>query len=371
MRKNFYFGVLMLLLAGVAAADSVESRVKDLGHFLGVRENQLVGFGLVVGLSGTGDSTQNFLAPQALANLLERSGITISPTAIRPKNVAAVTITATLPPFARQGTKIDIAVSSVGDASSLQGGILLQTALKAADGRVYAVAQGPVSIGGFAVRGAASGGANSVQRNQPTAGRIPNGALVEREVAFALDRQNALTLVLNIDDFTTASRAVEAINKKIGSPVAQARDSRTIDIAIPETYRAKLVEYMSLIEGSSLATDRVAKVIINEKTGTIIMGSDVKISAISIVHGNFNVSITTVFGVSQPEPFSKGVTTVVPDEAIKAREEKARSLTLKEGTSIEDVVKGLNSIGATPRDVIAIIQAIKAAGALNAELEII
>lgn len=378
MRKTVATLLIFLSLGMYQIPAATEARIKDIAHVIGARSNQLAGFGLVVGLNGTGDSTQFILGPQALSNLLERYGITVPPKDMRrAKNMAAVIVNATLPPFSRQGSKIDITVSSLGDATSLQGGVLLQTPLKAADGRVYAVAQGPVSIGGFFVKGSAAGGTNVAQRNQPTAGRVPNGAIVEREVPFELNQRSSVTLALDQDDFTTAARAADAINKKlssveaVGGALAQALDSRTIEVKVPAAYTRKLVDFISMLESVSLTTDRAAKVIINEKTGTVILGGDIKISPVSIIHGNFNVTISTTFEVSQPQPLAKGQTVVTAEETVKAKEERARSLVLREGANVEDVVKGLNAIGTTPRDVIAIIQAIKAAGALNADLEVI
>ncbi|MBI1748408.1 MAG: flagellar basal body P-ring protein FlgI [Acidobacteria bacterium] len=372
MRKFWFLisGLIGFLLSAATPAAN-EGRVKDVARWMGVRDNQVSGFGLVVGLNGTGDTTQNLLGPQALANLLERNGVTISPSALRPKNVAAVIVSATVPPFGRLGTRLDVAVSSIADAASLQGGILLQTPLKAADGRVYVVAQGPVSIGGFVAKGPAGGGSSLIQRNQTTVGRVPNGGMVEREVPFSLDGTRHLTLVLEQDDFTSAAHAAEAINKKVGEPVATAMDSRTISVRVPENQRMNLVAYIAHIESVAFAMDRTAKVVINEKTGTVVLGGDVRLSSVSIVHGNFNVMISTLFAVSQPAPFAQGATTVTPEEKVKAKEEKARSLQLKEGANVEEIIRGLNSIGASPRDVIAILQAIKAAGGLNAELEII
>lgn len=364
-------GVLIVTRLFSPAFAGNESRVKDVARWLGVRDNQLSGFGLIVGLNGTGDTTQNLLGPQALANLLERNGITVPPTAIRPKNVAAVMVSATLPPFGRLGTRLDVTVSSIGDASSLQGGILLQTPLKAADGRVYAVAQGPISIGGFIARAAAGGGSNLVQRNQTTVGRVPNGGIVEREVPFSLEGTRHLTLVLDQDDFTTAARAAEAINRKVGEATAVAMDSRTLHVRVPESQRTQLVSFMASVESVAFPMDRIAKVVINEKTGTVVLGGDVRLSSVSVVHGNFNVMINTQFGVSQPAPFSQGATTVVPEEKLRVKEERARSLMLNQGANVEQIIQGLNSIGATPRDIIAILQAIKAAGGLNADLEII
>ncbi len=354
MRKLGLASLSLVLIAFILSTEiaAAQTRIKDIASFLGVRENQLVGLGLVVGLAGTGDSTQNLLGPHALANLAERSGITLLPRDIRSKNTAVVTVQAVLPPFARPGSKMDVLVSSIGDATSLQGGVLLQTALRAADGRVYAVAQGPVSVGGFAVR-------------------IPNGALVEREVPFRLRGADTLTLVLNQSDFTTAARVVEAINRSFKAKLAQALDSRTVEIKLAEGNEPGLVEFIAKVEAISLSPDHSARVIINEKTGTVAFGGELRIGPVSVIHGNFTVSVATAFDVSQPAPLAPGQTVVVPQERVQASEEKGRSLTVKPGASVEEVVRGLVSIGATPRDVISILQAIKAAGALNADIEII
>ncbi len=371
MRKLGLASLSLVLIAFILSTEiaAAQTRIKDIASFLGVRENQLVGLGLVVGLAGTGDSTQNLLGPHALANLAERSGITLLPRDIRSKNTAVVTVQAVLPPFARPGSKMDVLVSSIGDATSLQGGVLLQTALRAADGRVSPVAQGPVSVGGFAVR--SPGGASLAQRNHVTAGRIPNGALVEREVPFRLRGADTLTLVLNQSDFTTAARVVEAINRSFKAKLAQALDSRTVEIKLAEGNEPGLVEFIAKVEAISLSPDHSARVIINEKTGTVAFGGELRIGPVSVIHGNFTVSVATAFDVSQPAPLAPGQTVVVPQERVQASEEKGRSLTVKPGASVEEVVRGLVSIGATPRDVISILQAIKAAGALNADIEII
>ncbi len=343
------------------------SRVKDVAAFEGVRDNQLVGYGLVVGLNGTGDRSQTFFSTQTLANMLERAGVTISPERVRVKNIAAVMVTASLPPFARQGSRIDVTVSSIGDAQDLQGGVLIMTPLKAANGQVYATAQGPVVLGGFS----GGGRGNRVQVNHPTTGRIAGGALVEQAVPVDLAGKSRLNLVLHENDFTTASRAVRAINEAVGTPVAEALDGRTLVIKVPETYAQRIVEFMALVENARMEVDTRARVVLNEKTGTVVMGRDVKISQVSIIHGSLSLQVGTVFHVSQPPPFSEGQTVVVPDRTVSAQEEKGRTATLQEGATVEEVIRALNAIGAGPRDVVAILQAVKAQGALQAELEII
>jgi flagellar P-ring protein precursor FlgI len=336
--------------------------------FEGVRDNQLVGYGLVVGLNGTGDRSQTFFSTQTLANILERSGITVAPDQMRVKNIAAVMVTAVLPPFVRQGSRIDVTVSSIGDAQDIQGGVLIMTPLKAANTLVYAIAQGQIVLGGFS---AGAGAGNRVQLNHPTVGRIPNGALVEKEVGVDLAGKSRLNLVLQDSDFTTVTRAVHAINELVGTVVAAAIDGRTISIAVPGSYSQRIVEFMAMVENARMDVDTRAKVVINEKTGTIILGREVRIIQVSIIHGGLSLQVGTLLNVSQPSPLSQGQTTVVPEITVTAQEDKGRSVTLREGATVEEVVKALNAIGAGPRDVIAILQAIKAQGALQAELEII
>jgi flagellar P-ring protein precursor FlgI len=303
-----------------------------------------------------------------LANMLQRAGITVSPTVMRVKNVAAVMVTAVLPAFIRQGSHLDVTVSSMGDAQSIQGGVLIMTPLIAANGDTYATAQGQVTLGGYSAGGASS----KVQQNHPTVGRIPNGGTVEKEVAVQLAGKSKLNLVLFRSDFTTAVRAVKAINEISGAEVASAVDSRTIAIAVPSNYGNRVVEFVSIVENAKIEIDAPARVIINEKTGTIVMGKDVKIAEVSIIHGSLSLQVGTAFSVSQPPAYSsKGETMVVPEEKLAVQEEKGKTVSLKEGASVEDIVRALNSIGAGPRDVIAILQAIKAQGALQADLEII
>ncbi|MFB3901867.1 MAG: flagellar basal body P-ring protein FlgI [Acidobacteriota bacterium] len=358
---------LLLLSLPVLVSAGVPSRIKDVARIQGVRENQLIGYGLVVGLDGSGDSRQTYFTTQTLANLLTLEGIVVSPRAIQVSNTAAVMVTADLPAFARTGSRIDVTVSSIGDAESLQGGTLLMTPLKAANGEVYAVAQGPVSIGGFAARSSTQ----AIQKNQPTAGRVPQGAIVEREVTFQLQDKPNLRLVLNQADFTTASRVASAINQKVGTNLAQPLDNRTVEVQVPATFRNNVVAFISQIENQPLEVDRPAKVVLNEKTGTIVFGGDVRIAPVTIVHGSLTVQIGTQFAVSQPPALSAGQTVVVPEETVSVEEPVTRPVAVKDGSSIESVVRALNSIGATPRDILAILQAIKAAGALQSELEII
>jgi flagellar P-ring protein precursor FlgI len=299
--------------------------------------------------------------------MLERNGITIDPGRMRTKNIAAVMVTATLPPFSRQGSRIDVMVSSLGDAKSLQGGELIMTPLLAADGQVYAVAQGQIALGGYSV-----GGANArAQLNHPTSARISNGALVEKEVEIDLTGRRRLDLVLNRNDFTSAARAVAAINDVLGIDLAEAVDGRTVSVMVPGEYANRLVEFMAVIENVRVEIDNAARVVVSERTGTVVMGKEVRISETTILHGNLSLQVGTIYNVSQPNPFSSGETVVVPEEILTVVEEPARTATIREGASVEEIVKALTDIGATPRDVIAILQAMKAQGALAAELEII
>jgi flagellar P-ring protein precursor FlgI len=349
------------------SAKQLTVRVKDIAEIEGVRGNQLIGYGLVVGLNRTGDRTQqNLYASQTLQNLLERMGITTPVTAMRPENMATVLATATLPPFARQGAKIDVTVSSIGDARSLQGGTLILTPLKGVDGQIYGMAQGPISIGGIA----AGGPGNSVEINHPTVGRLPNGATVERAAPSGLDQGQSITLALRQEDFTTASRLGRAVNEKFGAGTARALDGRNVNIRIPENYAEDRVGFIAELETLRLQSDAVAKIIINERTGTIVMGRDVRISSVAISQGGVTVRIGTEFDVSQPQPLSRnGETVVVPRTSVEVEERKPSSVVLPDGATVDEVVRGLRSVGVSARDIISILQAIKAAGAMAADLE--
>ena len=343
------------------------SRIKELASLEGVRENQLLGYGLVVGLAGTGDKRQTVFSAQTLTNLLERMGVSVDPRAIQVRNTAAVMVTAVLPPFAQPGTRIDVTVATAGDATTLQGGVLLLTPLKAADGQVYAVAQGPVITGGFL----AGGGANQRTLNHPTTGRIPNGAIVERAPPQSFP-DDELRWQLRQGDFTTAVRIAEAINAKFsGGAVAEAENAAVVSVRIPERYRERVVEFVSAIENLEVATEPEKKIVINERTGTIVMGNDIAIAPISILHGALTVEIQTRYAVSQPAPFGRGETAVVPEVGVGVSEEQARSVRLEPGATVEDLARALVSIGATPRDIIAILENLRAAGALQARLEVI
>lgn len=357
--------LLFLLCLGAAPAHAV--RIKDLAGIDGVRENQLVGYGLVVGLNGSGDSDQARVQTQSLVNALERMGITINRSELTIKNVAAVMVTATLPAFAKQGGKIDALVSSVGDAKSIAGGTLLMTALKGGDGQVYAVAQGPVVTNSFSYGGQAS----SAQKNHPTAGRVPEGAMVERELPFALADRSQLRLNLRQPDFTTAARIAAAVNGRFQQPVAKSGDSGSVELLIPGEFQGRNVEFIAEVERLEVKPDVTARVVVNERTGTIVMGENVRISTVAVSHGNLTLLIKETPRVSQPSPLSGGETRVVPRTEIKVTEEAGGLATLKEGASIGDVVKALNALGVTPRDLIGIMQAIKAAGALQGDLTVI
>jgi flagellar P-ring protein precursor FlgI len=361
--------IAILLMAGVLAGSSAASRLKDLVAIEGVRENQLIGYGIVVGLAGTGDRQQTIFSNQSLTNILERMGISVSPTAIRVKNTAAVMVTATLPAFAQPGTHIDTTVSSVGDAANLQGGILVLTSLRGADGQVYAVAQGPVVTGGFsAVRGAT---AQTV--NHPTVGRGPSGATVER-AAPSVEPKSVVRLQLRQSDFTTSARIMEAVNQKFSNAshaAAQADNAGLVSVTIPPEYAGRATEFLSELENLSVEADAPARVVINERTGTIVLGKDVRIRPAAILHGNLSVEIQTTFAVSQPAPLAQGSTEVIPQTGVVAKEEKARIVVLKQGATIEELVRGLVAIGSTPRDIIAILQSLRRAGAMDAEIEVI
>jgi flagellar P-ring protein precursor FlgI len=352
-----------LLPAQVGAA-----RLKDLVSIEGVRENQLIGYGLVVGLAGKGDSRQTMFSAQSLTNLLSRMGISVPSTSIRVTNTAAVMVTATLPAFAQPGMRIDSTAAAIGDCSTLQGGILLLTSLRGADGQVYAVAQGPVVTGGFA-----SGRGGTTQTvNHPTVGRSPNGAIIER-AAPSLTPRDVVRLQLRQSDFTTSARIVEAVNQKFASPphAARSENAGLISITIPPEYVSRPTEFIAELESLVVEADRPARVVINERTGTIVLGKDVRIAPVGILHGNLSVEVQTSFAVSQPGPLSQGTTEVVPQTAVTTKEEKARSVVLKQGATVEELVRALSAIGSTARDVIAILQSLRSAGALEADVEVI
>ena len=364
------FLIILLTLLSLLDHPSAEgARIKDIASFKGVRSNQLVGYGLVVGLNGTGDGSGTKFTTQSLVNMMERLGIHALSDQVKVANVAAVMVTTDLPPFARSGNKIDVLISSIGDAKSLQGGPLLMTPLKGADNNVYAVAQGPLLVGGFASAGAAGGG---VQKNHPTVARIPDGAIIEREIPFDFNNLDDLTITLNQPDFTTALRLSEAVNRKLGTAIASPLDAGTVKVDVPQSYRDKLVGLVSSLEQIDINPDMEAKIVLSERTGTVIMGENVRIASVAIAHGYLSVQIKENSDVSQPNPFSQGQTVVTPKTDINIKEEDNKLLLIEpNGTSLGSVVKALNAIGVSPRDLITVFQAIKASGALQAELEII
>jgi flagellar P-ring protein FlgI len=363
-----FIGLLLVLALGMAGAPPVHAaRVKDLAQIQGVRSNPLIGYGIVVGLQGTGDSAASLFANRSLAGFLAKLGIVVQPNQLKVTNVAAVMVTAELPPFARTGESLDITVSSIGDAQSLQGAMLLATPLLGVDGEVFALAQGAVTIGGFAAKSQGE----SVQTNHPTVGRIPGGAKVERELQVELVGRESVRLVLHEKDMTTAARLAVAVNKKLGPSVAHASDSGTVDIQMPEKDRSDPVPFLASIEEIEVEPGRSATVVLNERTGTVVMGSEVEISPVAISHGNLSIRIATRTEVSQPEPFSDTGSTVAFDEDELVVQEEGSNLVVVQGVSIGELVRALNAIGATPRDLIAILQAVRAAGALRAELKII
>lgn len=360
--------LLIFLVTSYASLVTVvqAERIKDIANFEGVRENKLIGYGLIVGLDGTGDKGQ--AAAQGIINMLTRMGVTLSSTDLTTKSIASVVITGTLPPFAKPGMKLDALVSTIGDAKSIQGGTLLLTPLKGPDGKVYGLAQGPVSIGGFAVEGE---GASS-QKNHPTAGKIPGGIIIEKEPIFTLGNGNDIRLFLRKADFATANNISRMINISLNGKYASPVDSSSVVMKIPDEYKNNIVSFITEIEKLNVKMDMVAKVIINERTGTVIIGNKVKISPVAIAHGSLAIEIKESPEVSQPLPFSPegAQTTVVPRTNISVTEQKA-SLVEVSGVTLGEVIKALNTLGVTPRDLISILQALKASGALKAELEII
>jgi flagellar P-ring protein precursor FlgI len=358
--------LLTLLVALFATSDAGAERIKDIASFSGVRDNEIMGYGLVVGLNGTGDKDGTYIF-QPFANMLNRMGINVSQADIKgkTKNIAAVIVTAKLPTMVRPGSAVDVQVSSIGDAKSLQGGTLLMAPMKGPDGNVYAVAQGPISIGGFS----AGGGGTSTVKNHPNVGMIPNGAIVEKEVPVQLNRKSRLDLLLAAQDITTSKRIADKINDQFKSNIANAETPSMVAINVPQDYLGKVVDFMSRVELLDVAVDLPARVIINERTGTVVIGENVRISPIALAHGGLTIEIKTEFQVSQPQPFApnKAETVVVPKEQVKAEEKKGYLMEVQ-GATIGELIKALNALGVSPRDLVAILQAIKAAGSLKAEL---
>ncbi|MEG6506298.1 flagellar basal body P-ring protein FlgI [Nitratidesulfovibrio sp. 1201_IL3209] len=352
------------LLALPGGAEAV--RIKDIASFGGVRDNQLVGYGLVVGLGGTGDKKDSTFTMSSMVNMLERMGVAVDQTKMKPKNVAAVMVTTRMPVSAKPGTRLDVTVSSMGDATSLQGGVLLLTPLKGVDGKVYSLAQGPLALGGFSVEGQAA----RAQKNVTTVGTIPGGAIVERGIPFQFNSQDTLTLHMTSADFSTTMQVVERLNRVMGGSYAKAQDASTVALDVPPAYRGNLVPLMASIENIEVTPDSPARVVVDEKTGTVVLGRDVRISRVAVAHGSLQVTVQEGMDVSQPGPFSSGQTVATPRTDINVREENRR-LMLMEGATLQELVDGLNAVGATPRDLISILRAMKAAGALHADLEVI
>ncbi len=358
-----------LAVAATATPAPCGTRLKDLAGIEGVRDNQLIGYGLVVGLAGKGDTQQTVFSPQSLANLLERMGISVPGGTIRVKDTASVMLTATLPPFAQPGIHLDVTAAAIGDATNLQGGILLLTPLKAADGQVYAAAQGPLVLGGFM----AGEGGTTQTVNHPTVGRVPGGGIVERP-APSLAPKGFVHLQLRYADFTTAARIAAALNAKYGaagSLPARAENAALVNMVVPPSFANRPIDFIADMETVTVDADRPARVVVNERTGTIVMGRDVRIAPVAILHGNLTVEIQTSLDVSQPAPLSSGTTVAGSKVGVNAKEQAARNIMLPQGATVEELVRALSAIGATPRDVIAILQNLRAAGALDAELEVI
>ncbi|MBP1626584.1 MAG: flgI [Holophagaceae bacterium] len=369
MRKSILYCLCLGSLLGATPVPDkkVEARLKEVARLQGVRGNQLLGYGVVVGLNGTGDKDQTKFTVQTLTNLMARQGISISPSSVKVKNVAAVMVTADLPAFSKPGQRIDITVSSTGDATSLAGGTLLMAPLQGADGQTYAVGQGPLLVGGFSAGGAGAG----ATKNHPTVGRVPDGALVEREVAGSFNDRRFLRYSLTEEDFTTAVRVVNSINEELGVEAAKPLDSRTVEVLVPEGFQGKVVELVARLENLPVQLQPRARVVVNEKTGTVILGTDVKIGAVSIVQGGLSIVVSSTPLVSQPAPRSQGKTETATKKDVAVTEEKAKIASLEPGVTVGRMVEMLNGLGVTPRDLVAILQAIKDAGALNAELRIL
>jgi flagellar P-ring protein FlgI len=356
----------LLLVAALGSPALATSRIKDITNFEGVRDNLLVGYGLVVGLNGTGDSLRNSaFTAGSLEAMLERLGVATRGQDLKTKNVAAVMVTATLQAFARQGSRLDVSVSALGDAKSLEGGTLLVTPLYGANGEIYAVSQGQLTIGGFV----AQGSAESVTKGVPTSARIADGGIVEREVEFELDQLKRIRLALRNPDFTTAARIARVINDHFRSPLARATDPATVTLNVPAAYHGRTAALLTEIEQLAVQPDQPARVLIDEQSGIIVMGDNVRISQVAVAQGNLTVRVTETPQVSQPNPLAQGETTVVPRTSVQVDEGGDRHMVvLQEGVSLQDLVAGLNALGVGPRDLISILQAIKAAGALQAEI---
>jgi len=364
-----FIAISILCLFPALDAQAKTSRIKDIVNIESVRDNQLIGYGLVVGLNGTGDSLNNSpFTQRSLISMLERLGVSVIGQNLNTGNVAAVMVTATLPPFTNQGSRIDISVSAMGDAESLLGGTLLVTPLMAADGEIYAIAQGEISISGFSAQG--DGG--TVTQNIPTSGRIADGAIVEREIDFKLEDLKSVRLALKNPDFTTSRRIAQGINGFLNSGVAKAENSASVRLALPDGFDGTIVDLITDIEQLPVQPDQPARIVISERTGVIVMGANVRISDVAIAQGNLTISVTETPQVSQPNPFAEvGETVTVPRTNLDVNQGDGKMTALETGVTLQDMVTGLNQLGIQPRDIITILQAIKAAGALQAEIEVI
>lgn len=366
--RSMLAATLAIAVLATTSMRGSESRLKDVATLQGASVAPLVGYGLVVGLNKTGDKRQTIFSTQSLANMLSRFGVEVPADQLKVENIAAVLVTAELSPYQKMGARIDVLASSIGDARSLQGGTLLPTPMRGPSGETVALAQGPLSIGGF---GGGGGGGSSVQVNHLTAGRIPGGAILQTSPQAVAMPTGSLTFSLRDPDFSTATYVAQAVNAHLGAVVARPLDPGSVAIVIPDRYRNAVPEFIAEIEELSVRTDAVARVVINERTGTVVVGGNVRLSAAAVAHGNLSVRITTKYEVSQPAPFSSGQTTVVPNEKVDVQEGRAKLVSLEEGVTLEAVTSALNSLGASPRDIIAIMQALKAAGALSAEIVIL
>jgi flagellar P-ring protein precursor FlgI len=367
--SSFRAGLVRLVVIAVLAAlcgPAHAARLKDVATFGGVRSNDLVGYGLVVGLPGTGDKSGSRFTVQSMANMLESMGVKVDRSALKPKNVAAVMVTVKMPASARPGSRLDATVSSVGDAASLLGGVLLLTPLKGVDGNVYALCQGPLAVGGFS----AAGEAASATKNITTVGRIPGGAVVERSVPFSFNEQTEVAIQLGVEDFSTARQVTESLNRALGGQYAAAEDASTVRLQVPPQYQGNIVALMASLENLEVRPDTRARVVVDEKTGTVVIGANVTLSKVAVSHGNLNVIVSEQPEVSQPGPFAQGRTVVTPATQVGVREEQRR-LILMDGASVQELVDGLNAIGATPRDLISILRTMKSAGSLHADLEVL
>jgi flagellar P-ring protein precursor FlgI len=370
MKKNRVFSLYILFLVScfIFPIYASAERIKDIATFSGVRENEIIGYGLVAGLNGTGDRDGTYYY-QPVANMLSRMGINVNASDVKgkTKNIAAVIVTAKLPTMVKPGSKVDVQVSSIGDAKSLQGGTLFATQLRGFDNNVYAVAQGPVSIGGFVAGGTGA----QVIKNHPNTGTVPDGAIVEREVPLQLNRKNRLDLLLNMQDFATASRVATKINERLGGNFATAEGPSVVSLIVPDTFTDKVVDMISIVEMINVTVDTPARVVVNERTGTVVIGENVTVSPVALAHGALTIEIKTDYKVSQPPPLAPAgaATTVTPQQQVTAVEKKGSLVEVK-GATIGELVKALNALSVTPKDLVTILQAIKASGSLRAELVI-